>query len=400
MIERLRDAAYDVWSGLKSHPGRTLLSFLGIAVGTASLAILLNVTGSLREKADRMQQDFGVNVFCITGKPGSDETPPDIEPKHLHRLRAQLTNALISAITRYSIEALGSTPPYQLIATDQNLTRIRNWTLSAGRFLDRHDLAMRRRVCVLSVSFARETGLVPGDILSIQSLPCRVIGLVKTTAATDIANDSRLGLSDEPTVFIPDTLPPYWIDAYRPPDIFYDTIFIQSADPKTLAQSIAHSRQLLAQPDVLLEHAAWITPELITAEIRQWQRLIEWVAGGIALLCLTMGGMTLMSLMVSNITTRIPEIGLRISLGATRTQVVLLFLSEAAVITLAAALAGTFIAHAILLAGRSRIPLDLNAWNQSAITAITVTLLLSALFAIWPAITASRISPAEALRND
>jgi putative ABC transport system permease protein len=120
----------------------------------------------------------------------------------------------------------------------------------------------------------------------------------------------------------------------------------------------------------------------------------------VALLCLILGGATLMTLMMANIRDRIAEIGLRRALGAMPGDIASLFVIEACVITGSASLAGTVTAALLIVLGRGHTTLvfDLNIITLA--TPVIISLLLGVVFSYIPARMASHISPADALRND
>ena len=397
----LHPMVYDIAAGLRSHPGRTLLSFLGIAVGAASLSILWNVTDALRLKASQMQNEFGVNVFSIMRPPDDTGERRPIRRAHLRLLAANLEGAAVSGWQTYSLETDSGKTPLRLLLTDEYLPAVRPWKLTAGRFLDRRDIHLRRKVAVLSQALAERENLRPGDSLMIRQNPFTVIGVVDTGSAPQDSADVHAPLSaGERAAFIPWSVPPNWVDDFYPPEENLDTLFVKPPSPDRLPDHLARSRVLFQQPDYAVPDAEWITPETVTARIRQWQHLIEWSAGGIALLCLALGGATLMSLMVSNINERIPEIGLRLALGAGRAQIVALFLLESLVIAILAAVSGAALAQSTLFVCRESLPIPLPFSASALYIPVLLTLLLSALFSIWPATAAGRISPSEALRND
>jgi len=385
----------DIWLGLRGHPARALLSFAGIAIGAASLAVLIAVAGGLRQKAAAMETEFGADVISISQQAGEADVRKPIQRGTVHYLRANLPACEISACQEYSIPGAGNKPSFRLIATDEHLPNVKKWALHAGRFPDPSDIRLRRRVVALNRPLAERLNLHPGDTFPIQQTPFSVIGIVETGPSS--AAPESFG---EFSAYIPWTIKPHWIESYWIPEERIDAIFIKTGQPGSLEGVLEQARALMEHPDRRVPNLEWTTPQRISAQVRSWQRLIEWTAGGIALLCLALGGATLMSLMVSNIQERIPEIGLRVSLGADSAQIVLLFVGEALATTLLAALAGTWLAFVLLAAAQSRLPTPLLITPRAFLLALGITLFMGVLFSIWPALAASRISPAEALRND
>ena len=123
-------------------------------------------------------------------------------------------------------------------------------------------------------------------------------------------------------------------------------------------------------------------------------------AGSVVALALLLAGTTLMSLMLTNVRSSVTEIGLRRALGASRRDIISMFLMEACLINGIAAvvaIAGTYL---LLLIGRNALPVPISTGSGTLIIPLVVAFILSITFSYWPAKKAARITPSEALRNE
>ena len=123
-------------------------------------------------------------------------------------------------------------------------------------------------------------------------------------------------------------------------------------------------------------------------------------AGSVVALALLLAGTTLMSLMINSVRSRVSEIGLRRALGASRQDIISMFLMEACLITGIAAvvaIAGTYL---LLVLGRNALPVPVSTGSGTIIIPLVVAFVLSITFSYWPAKNAARITPSEALRNE
>ena len=127
--------------------------------------------------------------------------------------------------------------------------------------------------------------------------------------------------------------------------------------------------------------------------------------GGIAAISLLVGGIGIMNMMLTNVTERIREIGLRKALGARRTDIVRQFLLEAIALTLVGGIVGIAIGYAASW-GLSGIVNALQptmsfapALNAASVgIAVGVSALIGVAFGFYPARRAARLDPIEALR--
>lgn len=400
MIRHLRAALRDIVDDIRARPGRAGLSFLALGVGMTSLTVLLSVLGGLKERARQIVEEMGAQVFAIS-QPEAADGQPRLAPRHLDLLRAQLPDCRITGMAVYNGISVGADRQVRLLAVDDALLDIRPWRLVDGRFIDERDLIHRERSMVAPETLAREWGWQLGEIVRLGESPFRLVGLIQIGSGVleSESSDSTL-LPGDRAVFVPLTLPPYWLQGRRAPDPFLDAIYIRAAPDRRLEDILETTRSLLAQPDQRVEHLSFLTPEVLLQRLRKLQDTIRFTAGSIALLCLVLGGTTLMSLLVANVRERVTEIGLRRALGATALDVAGLFVLEAVLLTSTAALVGAAGTASVLWLARHQFPVPLRLDGWVLLAPLAVATLLGAAFSFWPARAAARISPAEALRNE
>lgn len=399
---RLRPLLQDIWDGTRTHPSRAALSLVSITIGMATLTLLLGIVGGLRERTRATLRDLGINVFgVVQPPPGADTRTPPLNRGHVALLNANLPGAVASGIGIAADIPVNDEAGIPVLATDEDVFRVRQWRLIAGRPFDRADLTAGARVAILSAALANARGLRPGDHVRIGPLPFLVIGLAELSAGA--AGESRPDpavVPGERAVLVPWTAAGVSGTGPRSPRQSVGAIFVRSLEPAAFAATLFRTRALLAQPDQRVANVTWITPELMVQRLARLQRLIGLVGGAVVLLCIVLGGLTLTSLLLANLQTRIPEIGLRRALGALPREIGALFLGEALLIATAGALAGTLAGGLLLGLARSLFPLPVALTPA----ALAIPLLAGAgtgvLASYWPALLAARIAPAEALRND
>ena len=401
MTARYAAALRDIYDDIRARPGRAGLSFLAIAVGMTALTVLLAVLGGLAERSRRIVGELGVNVFAVVAGPADTPEAVNLQPRHLELLAAQLPECRLAGTRAFDVSTPGQDQALKVVATQDSLPDIRQWTLREGRFLDALDLRDRERTAVISAALADRMDWRVGSVIQLRDTPFRVAGIVNLQAGALDGETRSPGLTTgDRVVWVPLTLPPYWLTSRIPPVPQLDAIFIRVPEGRDMAAIIRSVSNLLEQPDTGSPSFALVTPDVLLEKVRRLQRTIRFTVGSIALLCLVLGGTTLMSLMVANVRDRVTEIGLRRALGATRPDIALLFVLEAVVVTLLAALAGSLGTLAVLHTVRAQFPVPLALGWTTVAGPVLTALTLGTLFSYAPARAAARISPAEALRNE
>lgn len=391
----------DILLGMRSQPWRTALAFLAIALGSLTLAVMTAVLGGLAAKSAQMLREFGGQVVVLTPAENSAAGPAALTEVTATVLAQNFPESVVAAVRRYEAPAQGDAAPVTILATDENLARVRGWRLRAGRFLDVRDRQQRERSAVLSVPLAQAWNAHVGELVTLGGAPFRVVGLVESGAATLVgATDNPVVAGGERVVFVPLTTSPTWLAQRVEPGAEVDAIFVRLPETPSFAECLARLARLLGDPALARAPVAWITPETILRGVRRMQRALDLGIGSITLLSLALGGITLMSLLVGNVRERVTEIGLRRALGATRPDVASLFVIEGCLLTLLAALAGIGVGHWVLrlLTASPEIPLALD--SRLWLAPLGVALVVGLLASYVPARLAAGISPADALRAE
>jgi len=398
----MRRTIGDIVEGIRAQPAGAAISLSAIAIGIASLTVLMAVMGGLRDKADQMIDELGVNVIAIINQAEVTETNKmGLRVQHASLLKQNLPGHIVATVRRYDVPTLGTNSFLSVVATDSSFADIRQWRLSDGRFLDSRDIDSRERSAVISHTLSSQWGWKTGDIIMLRNMPFNIVGVVETGGT---ALDTEVGNSDlifgERVVFVPKTLVPYWADGSMHNDDKLDAIFLKIPNSTSLEASEKLSRRLLLEPGSHLDNISWVTPETLIQGINKIGKTISLAAGSVVALALLLAGTTLMSLMLTNVRSRVTEIGLRRALGASRRDIISMFLLEACLITGIAAVVAIGGTYLLLVLGRNVLPVPISTGSETIIIPFVVAFILSITFSYWPAKKAARITPSEALRNE
>lgn len=397
---RWRLLMLDIGEGARRQPARIWMPFAGITLGMFVLAVVLGIVAGLRQQARAAIAELGVNTLAILQEPGDPSLPAaPMTRRHADLLRANLPADAVTACQ--AGEGILAGQAVRILRTDEHLWNVRPWPIRSGRPLDAADMRNRAASAVISEGLAREAGWTVGHALSIGPATFRVVGIVSIESGTlDAASASPLLAPGERLVIVPWTLPACWQQTAAPRDDTLDAIFVRARPAEDLDHVVAAARSLFSDPYYAGATLSWITPASLVARLNKLRQRILLAGGILAGLCLLMSGITLGSLMLANVQSRIPEIGLRRALGANAVDIGLLFLLEAILLTACATLLGAGSAALLLPLTAAALPVPVATGVSLVLLPLATSLLLGVAFSLAPARLAARISPAEALRNE
>lgn len=381
----------DAWDSLRSRPGRTLLAVAGVSIGMGALTVLVALLGGLQERARLLVSDLGGDVLAIVQ--GGGHPASGLTPAHAEALRGALPGGQVAVVWRTRASTLGTDAAMTVLGADEHLARVRGWEAVAGRMLDAEDQARGERHVVVSESLARDWQWKVGDTIRLGKTLFQVVGVAAMGGAPAAAH----GLGPR-AVMVPRSVAAMWADTRRSPAGRPDALFVRVPEGRTVEWAEQRARRVLSAPDLAASDLTFVTPRTVLAGVRRLQRGVTLSAGGIALLALVLGGTTLMSLLTAGVLERVPEIGLRRALGGRPRDVAALFVVEACVVTSVAGVVGVAAALALLPALGGILPVPVRIGPITVLLPLVFSLLAGVVFSWWPARSAARIPPSEALR--
>ena len=388
---------------LQANKFRTFLTALGLIIGNASVILVVTISISSRDYILDQIRGIGSNLIYAqysSGTNSSTKVDADfIKLADVDAVRQQLGGRITAATGVISSGARllvnGKEQDIAVIGADEQYPSVRNLVLLSGRFLDSSDVQLREKVVLLTEKLAGRLygsqSAAEGQIIKLYGLQFTVIGTFKERTDT-------FGVSEvtSETVLMPVSVIRYFTAVER-----VDPLYIQARYPSDVKSLTIYVRQLLesrhragARYDVenlsgILEAAQKIALVLTIVLI---------VVSTIALL---ISGIGIMNIMLVTVTERTREIGLRMAVGASRSEVLKQFLTESVVISVAGGFIGILIGVAIPLSVRfftDAIKVPISA--TSVIVAFGVSLAVGVLFGMLPANRASQLNPTEALRYE
>ncbi|MBC7347453.1 MAG: ABC transporter permease [Clostridia bacterium] len=399
--EALRTAA----RSLAANKTRSILTALGVVIGVAAVIALVGLGEGLSAGITRQFTEMGANLVTVMPRfargPGlvrAGETLLSNEDWELlsQRLDPGLVSGIAPEATRTlqvkyqnvntSVRVVGTTPSY---------AEVRNSFPAQGTFLDETHLEGRRQVAVLGAQVAAELfGDAPclGQRIKVGGTSYTVVGVMQSKGQEGFG-------SIDNQVFVPLTT-----FQARLGRSGLNSIYIAARRKEDMDE-------LQAQVTVLLREAHRINnPEeddfqvmnqgTILSSLNQTMTMVTLFLAGIAAISLLVGGIGIMNVMLIGVTERIREIGIRLAVGARRRDIMLQFLLEALVLSLAGGAAG------VALGCVGSIALGRLVGTAPVVRVGTILLgfgfatAVGVFFGFYPARRAAAMRPAEALRYE
>lgn len=387
---------------------RTILTMLGIVIGVGAVICTVAIGQGAAKQVQEQIQSLGDNIIFISA--GS------IKTSGVH-LGSQATKSLTAADGRailaevpfikwitpsvgYSIQLVNGANNWYTRASgvSPDYIKIRHWPLAQGGMFSKMDVDVAADVCVLgqtvvkSLFSASEDPI--GKTVQIANLPFHVIGVLSAKG------ESPFGGDEDDVVIMP-----YTTVQKKLSGISWIQFMMASADSADDIQpaedqiaAILRQRHHLRpneDDDFIIR-----SPTDFTQAQTQASNVMTILLASIASVSLLVGGIGIMNIMLVSVTERTREIGVRMAIGATESDVQRQFLSEAMVLSFLGGLVG--IVFGIL--GSITVS-DLFNWPTlvspvSIIIAAAFSAAVGIFFGYYPAKRAAQLDPIEALRYE
>ena len=390
---------------LASNKIRTFLTAVGLVIGNAAVIWVVTISLTGREMILGTIQGIGSNLIYASyetaGMTARDVNADYVKMSDVEAVRRNLSDRIVAAtgvMTNYDrMVVLGREEDIKVIGSDEHYAKVRNLVLLTrqGRFIDASDVALRQKVVLLTDKLAARLyggrDAAVGQTIKLFGLQFRVIGVFKEK--TESYGQSELV---KETAWIPITVIRYFTPVER-----IDPLYVQA---RTLDEVPAVTGMVRAILESRHRPGAKYAVENLKA-ILETANEVTVILGIILILvaaiALTISGIGIMNIMLVTVTERTREIGIRMAVGASRREILLQFLSEAVLLSLAGGLLGILFGLAVPLSVKyfaEDLPAPVS-WASVAV-AFGVSFVVGLVFGIWPASRASKLNPTEALRYE
>ena len=410
--------------GIKSlieHKLRSFLTALGIIFGVSSVISMLAIGEGASFEAREQIRNMGSNKVILKARKPPESSSASSENKRLSeygltyddamRIKALFPAVKVQIPSRIISERIRRGPvrlPGRIVGTVPWYIEGSGFELVKGRFLQPSDVEQVTNVVVLDEATAKR--LFPlsypiGHTVFMGSQAFRVVGVVRRIKKR--ADDSK-AKEDVFGAYVS-------ISAAR--KRFGEILVKRSTGNFSMEKVELHELTVTAPSDEAVvplanairtmlqefhkqEDFEIVIPLELLKQAEATKRIFNIVLGSIAAISLLVGGIGIMNIMLASVTERTREIGIRRALGATRSDIILQFLAEALLLSLAGGMVGVGLGVGIPKVVTHFAGLTTIIQSNSLILAFGISLLTGVVFGIYPAMRAAALSPIEALRHE
>lgn len=403
-----QDLIEETLNSISSNKVRSSLTVLGIVIGIGSVIAMISIGQGAQQSIQSSIESIGSNLLMVSpGQQrqfggGPSQGQGSAQTLTLADVEAIKTLANIKAVEpqlsrRYQVTAKSMNTNTTVIGTAATYPDVHNVIINSGSFFTEQQNQSLERVAVLGPTvvldlFGSTTEPV-GQRIRIKQIDFRVIGVTKAKGGTGFGN------ADD-QIFVP----LYTAQRYLAGTTYVGTINVQSVDQDSLTivqQDLTallldrHKISDAAQADFNILNQADIVATA-SSVTNTFTMLLAAIAG----ISLVVGGIGIMNMMLTNVTERTREIGLRKAIGAEKRDISNQFLAEAVALTFTGGAVG--IAFGWLIAqGVSKFAnIATSVSLSSVILAFGVSAGIGIVFGYYPAKRAAKLNPIEALRYE
>jgi putative ABC transport system permease protein len=397
---------------IRGHKLRSGLTLLGIILGTLSIVVMTSFLDGVVAMLWEGFADLGYDgVLIVAGREPRDPgeqvlfaRSAGLQPSDVDLLLARasrLSAVAPLALSQEIVRRGGVERQVRVVGTTAAYPVVRNRKLAAGRFLTPRDEQTFDRVCVLGHRLARRLfgGDDPvGQRVRIGGREFRVVGVAARLGNQFVDSDEFI--EEMEGLYVPlATLRKF----YTGERAALELLAIKTGEVERLGDVEAEIRASLAlahhgAQDFRVENVA----EQVLRERQEVDKVVgSWkiVLGSLAAISLVVGGIGLLSVMLISIGERLYEIGLRKALGASDGAVFVQFLMEAVSLAFVGGALGAAGGVALTKAVGSFFPSGLPIRFGGLALAIGISVVLGAVYGVYPALKAGRMAPVESLRS-
>ena len=404
------DLLHETYSALSANKARSGLTMLGIIIGIASVIAMTAIGQGAQNSVSASIQSIGANLLLIqpgaartfgggpNGARGGAQTLTLADADAIQSQVSDVAGVVREVSAREQVVGTGTNTNTNVIGTDSSYPGVRNVSIDEGNFITTENVSNGEKVAVLGPT-ARDdlfgtgaTGVV-GQKIRINGSEYTVVGITVAKGGSGFSNADDV-------IYIPYTTAQRYLSGNK----YLSEIDVQAANSNASTQvqaditSLLLSRHNISDPtkadfNVLNEASIIATASSVTGTFTS-------LLAAVASISLIVGGIGIMNMMLTTVTERTREIGLRKAIGAKKSDINKQFLVEAIMLTFIGGMIGVILGWLISFGVTQLGILQASVSVSSIVLAFCVSAGIGIIFGYYPARRAAQLNPIDALRYE
>lgn len=404
----LEDIILSAYHSIKSNPMRSFLTILGIIIGVAAVIAMVAVGQGAQYSVQKQIESLGTNVLVVFPGAPTQSGRVRMEVGFSSRLTVEDVEAIknqcdavayVTPVVRTMSQVIYGNNNWRtgIYGVNTDYFQIRAWGLSAGSYFTEQDVKAGAKVCVIGQTvknalFGDEDPI--GKIIRIRDVPVKVVGVLEPKG------QNVMGQDQDDIIVAPYTTVMTRLSRF----FFIGSILVSAVSQNLIPVAQQQITQVLREKHKIQpwqeDDFTVRTQTEIASTAQETSRIMTILLGSIASVSLIVGGIGVMNIMLVSVTERTREIGIRISVGARKRDILFQFLLEAVVLTVTGGIFGIILGVLIsrVISGFAGWPVFISV--GAILLAFGFSAAVGIFFGFYPARKAANLNPVEALRYE
>lgn len=408
---KFQDILEETYSSLTSNKVRTSLTMLGIVIGIASVIAMVSVGSGVTSNVTSNIESLGSNLLTIRSGATQSSSKGQVAGQRgsMQTLKPTDTDVIeqISGIAYVSPEiqsryqlvspSTGNNSNSTVIGCVADYVSVHNMSTQAGSFITAQNNESSSKVAVIGATvmtdlFGEDASPddVVGDAIKINKIQFKVIGVLAAKGGTSFSSTDEM-------VFVPLSVMQKNLTGQN----YLSSISVSVADEEQMdAVSAEITSVLMTEHNVSTADFSIQSQADMLSSLNSITTTLTLFLASIAGISLVVGGIGIMNMMLTAVTERTREIGLKKSIGARKKDISGQFLVESIILTFLGGIIGIILGCIIAVLISKFAGVNTQVSIQSIIAAFGVSALIGIVFGYYPSKRAASLNPIEALRYE